>query len=151
MNFKPNYADPNNWGNAYQYTWTRQLAQGDFIVTPIGRVLFPTLVNSPALALEVEVTAPENTQTWSFGGKALISINTGITVGGNTDTVIAAKSLFLHQINLLVFPDLAGDYRIEYCPPKWFGQVTLRIWEYIGVGIPDNASKLDAIGSLVSP
>lgn len=150
MTFKPNYADPNNWESLSEKLWTRQIADGDIIVPPIGRVLYPYLINSAAIVVDVEVTAPENTQTWSYGGKALISINTGITVGGNTDTVVFTKSLFLHQNNLLVFPNLAGDFRLEYSPPKWFGQVTLRVWQYIGAGIPDTPGKLDAIAQLIT-
>lgn len=151
MQFTPNYALVENWEPKQPYTWTKTIAQGEITLTPIGRVLYPVLFHNSSIAIEVEVNSPDNTETWNYAGKALISINTGITIGGNTDTVIAGRSLFLHQINLLVFPKLAGDFRLEYSPPKWFQQVTLRAWEYIGEGIPDNANKLDAIGSLVSP
>jgi hypothetical protein len=148
MPLKPHYAAENAWDNGLQYTWERVIAEDGLTLGEIGRALFPFLLHSTAIAILVEVLQPSSgTEKWNYGGKALFSIDIPITLGGTTDTVIAAKALYLRQLNLVTLPDLAGDFRLELIPPKWFVQVRLTAWQYQGDGIPDFESKLNLIGT----
>lgn len=143
-----NLQDPDNWDSVGSYTWIKGIADGDIIINPIGKVSFPFLFHSPCIAVLVEVTQPSiNTENWAFGGKCLISVSTGLTLGGNHDSTIKTKSVFLKTINLIIYSDYAGDYSLQYIPPKWFNQVNLSVFAYQGDGIPDIESKLNAIGS----
>ena len=79
--------------------------------------------------LIVRVSTKNQKDTWSFGGKLWIA------------SLVLGKQSKLHQTNLELFeqelievPKLfAGKYSLIYQAPKWFKNVTIKVWEYRGV------------------
>ncbi|MDJ0536642.1 MAG: hypothetical protein QNJ70_29835 [Xenococcaceae cyanobacterium MO_207.B15] len=78
--------------------------------------------------LIVRVSTLEQKDTWSFGGRLWVT------------SLVLGKQSKIHQTNLELFeqeliqvPKLfTGKYSLLYQAPKWFKNVTIKVWEYRG-------------------
>jgi hypothetical protein len=142
----PNFADPNNWAVIGEKEWIKVFNTDGITLGEIGEVVFPFILEYQTLAAVVRCLAPDPPETWNYGGKAIFKTQTGITDGAISDGVVAAKSLYLNQINLISLPNWGNNFTCGFFPPKWFNRVELTFWGYTGEGLPNNATKLDYIG-----
>jgi hypothetical protein len=74
-------------------------------------------------------------------------ILTGLLVGGSPETVIGSKRIWLKQISLLIFPQLASTYTLGFHIPYWLRDISLIVWEYTGPINDSTDQKLTAIQS----
>jgi hypothetical protein len=98
--------------------------------SPIPDWTTATTLDSPIIAINATSdTAPDN---WRYAGTALQEIRSGLSVGGQPDTTVAAKRFWLNQLTLLWFPDLGPDYNILFRIPYWIRSIDLTVFNYIG-------------------
>lgn len=122
-----------NWQQLYSTSVNAvSLGAGSVLFAPIETILVPILIESHIIA--VSVTSANAKDTWYFGGLISQKINLGLTVGGLPDSDGVQKSkLYLNRLTLLILPKLTSSYAVEVEIPKWFRQVSLIIWQYIGI------------------
>ncbi len=78
--------------------------------------------------LIVRVSTRDQKDTWSFGGKLWVT------------SLVLGKQSKIHQTNLELFEQeliqvprfFEGKYSLLYQAPKWFTDVTIKVWEYRG-------------------
>ena len=85
--------------------------------------------------LAIEILVKEARVTWHAGG----FINQFYPVPFITQSVPKNQAvsnsqfLLINKTNLINFPRLSGQsYRLIYSPPKWFRDVTVKLWQYRG-------------------
>jgi hypothetical protein len=152
MTLQPNFANANNWELLGTLTGNAQLIQvngENKILSAIGTLTFSITPDKHTLAISCETNSPKD-DNWNFGGRALMLVATGITVGGVADSVVNSRSLFLNRINLIRFPAIAPTYTLKFSVPYWFHNVTYHVYQYIGAGIADLEGKLDQIHTEVT-
>ncbi len=104
--------------------------------------------------LIVRVSSREQKDTWNYGGKLW------------TTSLVLGKEAKIHQIDLDLFeqeliqvPKLFdGKYSLLYQAPRYFPDVTLKIWEYKGeiiteseqIDLTNIENKLDGLVNLVN-
>ena len=152
MLLQPNFSNSDNWQLLGQLTGNAQLVNVngvDRVSVPIGVLTFPLIVDNFTLAIATDLNYVGSSR-WKWGGLAQYIINTGITVGGNPDSIVAQKPLFIDQITIIRFPKLSNSYVLKIRVPDWFHDVTYNIYGYSGDGNPDLESKLDTIHTEVT-
>ena len=152
MSLQPNFSNSANWQLLGQLTGNAQLVTVngvERISVPIGILTFPLIVDNFTLAIATDINYVGSSR-WKWGGLAQYIINTGITVGGNLDSIVNQKALFIDQITIIRFPKLSNSFALKIRVPDWFRDVTYNIFGYIGEGNPDVESKLDEIYSEVT-
>lgn len=113
-------------------------------IVPIPKFSIPVLLDKPTIAVRVDsVSAPP---TWRFAGDIFQEISLGIVVGGQPDAIASRRRVWLNQVCLFFLPSVSSTYALTYLPPKWFKNVTISVWEYIGTNPvsdgTDNAAVL---------
>ena len=97
---------------------------------PIPEFDIPIILENRIIAIHAESnSAPQN---WKYAGQAMQIIHTGLTVGGQADTVNSVKKFYLRQISLLQFPDTNFEFTLRIKIPYWIRDAQLIIWEYTG-------------------
>jgi hypothetical protein len=92
---------------------------------------------SPYLIVRVSTTGQKD--TWFFGGKIWA---TNLVLGKQAKFYQADLELFEQE--LLTVPLLfTGKYSLLYEAPKYFSDVTLKVWEYKGIVTTDVLSPTD--------
>lgn len=122
----------NNWESHYSGSFeaARITVNSRDIYLPILEVEVPITFDKNVLAVyAASATAKPN---WSFAGYASQRIRTGLIVGGSHDSVAARKSIWLNEINLLFFDQLASSYSLSIKPAKWLHDISINIWQYTG-------------------
>jgi len=120
-----------NWESIWSNTITAQ--QGTFPNShlPIPNQEVPILLNRHVLACAVSSATAK--PTWNFAGFLGQKLFSGLIVGGSPDTFAVNKyKLWLDRITLLTFDKLTPTYSVVFEIPKWFDQVTINLWQYIG-------------------
>lgn len=143
MPLAPVFTTAENWQYIGEVSGSRSQDVGGRIIPP-PILTFPFLLHQSAIA--IIANCPQAEPTWDYAGKATILIRTGIVVGGNLDSAIAYKKLWLRQVNIFRFDKLSDDFKLIVYPPKWFPTVSYSVFEYIGGGVPDSEAKFNALG-----
>ncbi len=89
--------------------------------------------------LIVRVSSRQQRDTWNYGGKLW------------TTSLVLGKEAKIHQIDLDLFeqeliqvPKLFdGKYSLLYQAPRYFPDVTLKVWEYKGEIITESSEQID--------
>lgn len=97
---------------------------------PIPEWTAPVILENRILAISADSDTAQ--QNWKYAGQAMQVITTGLTVGGQADTVNSVKKFYLRQISLLQFPDTSFEYTLKIKIPFWIRDIQLLIWEYTG-------------------
>lgn len=115
---------------------------------PLSDYLSPITFNSNIVGVIITVDgAPE---TWDFAG--WISQKVYLPFGTSTDSsLLNYHKLFLRRRQLIVFPDFLLPYQLFISFPRWFPNVSVKIWEYIGPQINPVETKLDILLQNHSP
>jgi hypothetical protein len=100
-------------------------------LNPFPKIKVPFLASSPILA--IYSNHPTLKPSWNFGGYAVQSIQTGITVGGTPDSAAVRKKFFLREITLIFFERISTTYAIELLIPWWIRDLNVTIWGYNGI------------------
>lgn len=120
-----------NWQQLFSISNNAVALGAGSAFAPIPPITVPVLIESHIIV--VLVTCNSAKDTWYFGGLLSQKINLGLTVGGLPDSDGVQKhKLYLNRLTLLVFPRLTSTYTVEVEVPKWFRQVSLIVWQYIG-------------------
>jgi hypothetical protein len=98
--------------------------------SPIPDWTTTTTLDSPIIA--VNATSSTAEPHWKYAGMAIQEIRTGLSVGGQPDSTIAAKKFYLNQTTLLIFPDLGPDFNLLFRIPYWLREIDLTLWNYVG-------------------
>ena len=147
MTLRPSFSNSANWQLLGQLSGNAQLVNVNGVnkvSVAIGILTFPLTVDNFTLAIATDINYV-GSYRWKFGGLAQYIINTGITVGGNPDSIVAQKPLFIDQITIIRFPQLSNSYVLKIRVPDWFHDVTYNIFGYVGTGSPDLEAKIDDI------
>jgi hypothetical protein len=120
-----------NWEQRYSTTRNAVSLGAGSAFAPIPSITVPILISSHIIVVYVNTASSKD--TWYFGGLISQKINLGLTVGGLPDSDAVQKNrLYLNRLTLLVWPRIASTYAVEVEIPKWFRQVSITLWEYIG-------------------
>lgn len=120
-----------NWEQLYSTSINAVSLGAGTAFAPIPKITVPVLISSHIIVVSVTCNAAKD--TWNFGGLISQKINLGLTVGGLPDADGVQKSkLYLNRLTLLILPQLTSTYSVEFEIPKWFRQVSIILWQYIG-------------------
>jgi hypothetical protein len=82
--------------------------------------------------IAISATSSTAQPKWKYAGQVKQIIRTGLTVGGQGDTVNSVKKFYLNQISKIEFPDTAADFTLEFSIPYWIRDISIQAWEYTG-------------------
>ena len=118
------------------------------VLVPLSDYLSLVTFSSNIIGVVIIVdSAPE---TWDFAG--WISQKIYLPFGTSTDSsLLNYHKLFLRRRQLIVFPDFLSPYQLSVSFPRWFPNVSVKIWEYVGPQINPVETKLDILLQKHSP
>lgn len=146
----------NNWSLLYSETLTAEQTIEGRGYRSIPPLLIPTQIDHRIIVAGT-IAGRGTRETWKTGGW----LTPIIAWGGNNNTLdadLGGWRLPLNQQRLILFPDIASNYKLRFAPPAWMQQISISIYQYSG---PENDSteiliaqmqtQLDRIESLVTP
>lgn len=134
----------NNWSPFFYTKIDAVTSNNGELFTPIPTITVPILFDSHIIA--VSVSCSKSKPTWYFGGFLNQRISLGLTVGGLPDSdAVQKRRLYLDRLTLIIFPKIVSTYAVTIDVPKWFEDVSINIFEYIG---PESDSTEDLIAQL---
>ena len=124
-------SNSNNWESVWQGTFSAQRSPGNTTMLPIPEIVVPILLDKHILA--VSITSNTAKPTWYFGGFLNQRISLGLVVGGLPDSdAIEKRRIWLNRLTLIILPQLSSHYSLSFNVPKWFQDVQLNVWQYVG-------------------
>ena len=99
---------------------------------PIPRFSLPTVFSSRVLAVYVGVAESELGYRQRWGGKAYQKIHTAITIGGNYDSIVTTRDLWINQPSILFFSDLAAQFVVDIEISYKIRDCVVEVHEYTG-------------------
>lgn len=132
-----NVASPANWQQVYDANFTAEpvLPRG---YRPIPNFTIPVEFDSHTLAIGAAAFQTKPTWNLAFWASQKISIS---GVSQNADCNSTGIVL---GVNLITFPVLSETYFLRIRIPRWYKDMSLRVWKYTGVTHNTN----DLIGDL---
>lgn len=131
-----NFSNGANWELMYTNTYNVQVVtETPFTYYPISRIIIPVQFRSKYLA----VYSNSNTKkpNWFSVGYAEQKVITGITAGGNPDSIINGKHyLAFDEIRVLEMEQVTTTYALSIYIHKWIKNVSLTFWQYTGDNPP---------------
>lgn len=100
--------------------------------TPINPINFDEIFTSDIIAVAILINVGK--PYWSYGGQITQQLpGQGIANGDTSSVGLIGKSekLKIQKINLINIPTYANSYTLIYYPPRWFKDVTIKVWEYL--------------------
>ena len=79
--------------------------------------------------LLIRVSSRGQKETWSYGGKLWV---TSLVLGKQAKYQQIELEIFEQEL-ISVSPYFEGKYSLLYQAPKWFPDVTIKVWEYRGL------------------
>jgi hypothetical protein len=119
-----------NWEAVYS-TSSSAVRSSDGNYVSIPEITVPILLEKRIIVVGINSVSAKS--TWHFGGYINRKIRTGITDGGNADSTIERKRVSLNELNLIQFSRISANYALSLEVPRWFKDVTLSLWQYIGI------------------
>lgn len=106
--------------------------------------------NSQFVAVGIKVNASRS--NWKYGGYLTRDFSLDTSGYPINDTVFfRSHDLLINSVQVVEFPVLtANSYRLRFHPPNYFLDVTVQVWEYVGVvenecSTQTDSDRLDAI------
>ncbi|OCQ98958.1 hypothetical protein BCD64_23250 [Nostoc sp. MBR 210] len=131
-----------NWQQIYNTSVAAVNVTPDTHV-PIAEITVPFLIDTHVLAVYITTNIPEG-RDWNFAGFLNQKFELGLTVGGVPEAdELSRRKLWLNRIKLVIFPPLTSTYAISFDVPKWFKNVSLTVWEYIGADFDSTEQTLN--------
>ena len=117
---------------------------------PIPPFFLGTSFSSRFLAVGISVKAFQD--TWRHGGYIWQVTNKSFSLPPTQKIIGSITRLVINQITLVELPEYGESYQLIYAPPRWYCDVTIKVWEYIGKvsdTVPDSFITLkDKINSI---
>lgn len=145
----------NNWSIVHSETLIAEPTIDGRGFRPIPKRLIPLQIEHHILVVGTSASRGIRS-TWNTGGW----ISPLVSWGGNNNTMDAELGSYRIPLNarrMLVFPDIAPNYKLRFSPPAWIEQISIEIYQYAG---PESFStellldaqqqQLDRIESLLS-
>ena len=95
----------------------------------------------------VLITADYRRSTWSYGGEIRQAFNSAIT--GDVQYIRNRLRIDIPQL-IELKTIVPGNFGLVYFPPKWFKDVTIQVWEYIGEVLNFGAEALFNVEAAVT-
>jgi hypothetical protein len=86
--------------------------------------------------------------TWNWAGFALERVFTGLSVGGDSDSIKSSHKLYLGQINLVSLDLPSGTSSIRFVVPRYFPSWQCSVWAYTGP-IDDSVESIRSLTSQI--
>ncbi|MFM6604012.1 MAG: hypothetical protein ACKPH3_08020 [Dolichospermum sp.] len=136
-----------NWELIYDYS-ASATPVGENSYIPIPPVPIPIFLNSDIIAVYVKTNPPAG-RIWRFGGNIEQRFISGLIVGGVVDSSGIPRRTSNDKITILFFPKISASYSLQYYPPKWFKDVNLMVWQYVGLDdTEENISMAEEFGNV---
>ena len=122
-----------NWSLVYSESKTAQAVPERLQeYYPIPRFSLPTVFSSRVLAVYVGVAESELGYRQKWGGKAFQKIHTAITVGGNYDSIVTTRDIWINQPTILFLSDLASQFVVDIEISYKIRDCVVEVHEYTG-------------------
>lgn len=109
----------------------------------INPVVLPILAESRIL---VAATASDSARShWRYGGSLTPILDCGGTDFGETN--LSSYSLPCNGSRLIVLPQFASAYKLQFSCPWWFEEITLSVYQYTGTVTEEPIAFLDDLRS----
>lgn len=143
MTLVPQLNNQDNWFPLYSQSFTRGTGVTGAKI-PIPTVEIPIQPDEHLLAITVaSSSAPAG---YYVGGYASFWIQVQLgQIGGSKARAGDSERLQLNKINLVRSPKLSDVYELHLAFPRYLDDMTIEVYEYIGLGEPTIEGKLDAI------
>lgn len=91
----------------------------------------PFPLNSPVIATyAISSTALGN---WYTAGWLYQNIRAGIADGGNYGALTyGSRRVQINKVQIHFWDKSLKDYKLSFKTPRWFTQISLTVWEYVG-------------------
>lgn len=125
-------ANQQNWEYLWGESFQAQKVPNSFDrYYSIPEIEVPVLLESNVIAVYASsLTAAPH---WKFAGLVKQKLQLGLTVGGGQDGYgVKVRKIWLNQITLIEFRNLADSFSISIKVPYWLEQIQLMVWQYIG-------------------
>ena len=121
--------------------------QGNFQVAvygnryvPLPPVTIPIEFEKPLIA--ISTSSFNALPRWSTAGWISQKIYTGLSVDGISDATLTNQRVLLNRLSLFEFSlELASSYSITYYFPRWIFDISLAVWQYMGIYTEDTKSE----------
>lgn len=134
-----------NW--EFGFEGSREAAVVNAKIQPIPLFEIGYLFDSHILAVRAST---ENAKPgWKYGGKLRqkIQIGSGGAVSALPNVTAQRVDLDLNDWTLAIFPKFYSEYQLVYVPPRWFKDVTLKVYQYVG---PQSSNLIDLLNEVKS-
>lgn len=128
------------------------LITGDNSHVPIDPFACGILTSSEFYAVIVNTVAGKSSWVWAGSLSRLFPFQQ------NTDTTPIGKAIYgnhqlsINKAQLLQFDRLSPiSFDFYYFPPKWFKDVRIRVWEFVGETYNPREDQLNRIENYVAP
>lgn len=125
---------------------------GENSYIPIARFSLGVLSFSSYFAIAININ--EGKKTWRWAG----TVGRVFPFPPNADTAPTGKfisderPIFINRMQFFAYPKrFSQSFDFVYDPPKWFRDVRIRIWEFIGQTQNPTEEQLDRIESNTEP
>jgi hypothetical protein len=100
---------------------------------PIPSINMPVQLESHIFAVLIENQKARS--SWRYAGRITQLIQTGIIgYGGSNDVEVAEfRKLWLNRVSLYIFPKVTNTFSLKFDVPRWFEEISITVWEYIGL------------------
>lgn len=143
-------ANENNWQNIWSESFQAEPVANNLArYRPIEEISVPVLFNRNVIAVyAVSSTAKPR---WKFAGLLKQKLQLGLIVGGLPDAVgVKIRKIWLNQVTLIEFENLADSYAVSFDIPYWLEQISLTVWQYTGPQAPEDVLHTDLLQDIKS-
>lgn len=138
-------SNSDNWVGFFHASFQAGRTPGNTKVVPIPEIIMPDSLSSHILAVAASSsTAKPN---WRFAGFLNQRIELGLTAIGTPDTDASRHKAWLDRLTLVIFPKLTSSYYLSFETPKWFQDIDLTIFQYVG---PESDSTESLINQILN-
>lgn len=142
-------SNSSNWNLIYAGEATAEAGNYRNSFIPIGDRVVSLQLDKPILAALVD--SNEAKPYWKSAGYLVQKMITGITVGGLPDARLDKRyRLYRGGLQLILLPQVRGDYSITFEVPFWFSHWQGFLWEYLGSDTDSVADKLDELANAIA-
>lgn len=132
------------WTEFYNQVLTDDAVHPYYGTPMISDTIVPTSVTSSIIAYKCLI--PNKPPTWRVGGR-LRRMFEGAILGSNTSLLEnRTYTMYLEDINLIIFDSITQSFKIHLSIPHWIPQVQIVLWQYTG---NDDGTQSDILDILI--
>lgn len=120
-----NFGNATDWVKVYENSFQAEmLPYYPKQHIPLPDVILPFTFTKNVIAVESTSTIAKS--TWKRG----IRVHPTLNVTGLFDLTLRYYNTELNKTNLILFTNIVTDYKLRLSIPKWFYDISVKIWEY---------------------